>query len=206
MSRIKNGLAGLLLLCSSALVAQPTVYEQFQKIKTMAEAQKYIDENAALKPAILNLSLGKDSSLIEKRLLRQNQGDVFSVGYVTYKVMEAKETVQYRANYVFLDGGSLSKSEIDSMKKLIVDQANAGTPFEVLSDKYTMDGNNTRGDTGWFFGIEMLPKEFQDAVEKHKKDEIFFVDVPEKQWHYIVKKTYDDQRKKDIVVLRSNGR
>lgn len=206
MNIMKNSILAILLCCTTAVVAQPTVYEQFQKIKTMAEAQKYIDANAALKPAILNLSLGKDTSLIEKRLLRQNQGDVFSVGYVTYKVMEAKETVQYRSNYIFLDGGSLSKSEVDSLKKLIVAQANAGTPFETLSDKYTMDGNTTRGDTGWFFGEEMLPKEFQDAVEKHKLGEIFFVDVPEKQWHYIVKKTYDDQRKKDIVVLRSNGR
>ena len=206
MKKMKNSMLAFLLLCTTAAVAQPTVYEQFQKIKTMAEAQKYIDANAALKPAILNLSLGKDTSLIEKRLLRQNQGDVFSVGYVTYKVMEAKETVQYRANYIFLDGGSLSKSEVDSLKKLIVDQANAGTAFETLSDKYTMDGNTTRGDTGWFFGEEMLPKEFQAAVEKHKLGDIFFVDVPEKQWHYIVKKTYDDQRKKDIVVLRSNGR
>ena len=36
--------------------------------------------------------------------------------------------------------------------------------------------------------------------------EIFFVDVSEKQWHYIVKKTYDDREKKDITVLRANGR
>jgi len=69
-----------------------------------------------------------------------------------------------------------------------------------------MDGNTTHGDTGWFFGIEMMPKEFQDAVAKHKKGEIFFVDVSDKQWHYIVKKTYDDDLKKDITVLRSNGR
>ena len=39
-----------------------------------------------------------------------------------------------------------------------------------------------------------------------KTGEIFFVDVSEKQWHYIVKKTYDDREKKDITVLRANGR
>jgi parvulin-like peptidyl-prolyl isomerase len=69
-----------------------------------------------------------------------------------------------------------------------------------------MDGNTTHGDTGWFFGVEMMPKEFQDAVSKHKTGDIFFVDVSEKQWHYIVKKTYDDREKKDITVLRANGR
>lgn len=85
-------------------------------------------------------------------------------------------------------------------------KASAGASFDQLSDQYTMDGNETRGDTGWFFGELMLPKEFQDAVQNHKTGDIFFVDVPEKQWHYIVKKTYDDQVKKDITVLRANGR
>ena len=69
-----------------------------------------------------------------------------------------------------------------------------------------MDGNNTHGDTGWFFGEEMMPKEFQDAVKTHKLGDIFFVDVPQNQWHYIVKKTYDDQVTKKITVLRANGR
>ena len=79
-------------------------------------------------------------------------------------------------------------------------------PFDKLSDEYTMDGNNTKGDTGWFFGENMLPKEFQEAVAKHKKDEVFYVDVSEKQWHYIVKKTFDDDAKKEVTVLRANGR
>jgi parvulin-like peptidyl-prolyl isomerase len=194
------------LLFSATLFGQLTVYEKFQKIGTIQQAQQYIAANPELKPELLNLSAGKDSTLIDKRLLRQKKGDVFSVGYVTYKILESKDTVDYRARYIFLDGSSLSKSEIDSLKKLIVQKANAGTPFEELSDQYTMDGNKTRGDTDWFFGEYMFPKEFQDAVEKHKKDEIFFVDVSDKQWHYIIKKTHDDRVKKDIIVLKSNGR
>lgn len=203
---MKNSLAGLLLLFSTPIFAQLTVTEQFQKIVTVQQAQQFIDANAALKPVLLHLSYGKDSTLIAKRLLRQNKGDIFSVGYVTYKVLEATETVNYRASYVFLDGSTLSVPEIDSLKKIIVQKASTGTPFDQLSDQYTMDGNTTHGDTGWFFGIEMMPKEFQDAVSKHKTGEIFFVDVSDKQWHYIVKKTYDDDLKKDITVLRANGR
>lgn len=203
---MKSILAATFLLFSASIFGQLTVYEKFQKINTMQQAQEYIAANPELKPTLLNLSAGKDTTLIDKRLLRQKKGDVFSVGYVTYKVLESKDTVDYRARYIFLDGGSLSKSEIDSLKKIIVDKANSGTPFEVLSDQYTMDGNKTRGDTDWFFGIYMFPKEFQDAVAEHKVGEIFFVDVSDKQWHYIVKKTHPDRVKKDIVVLRSNGR
>ncbi|HTE23111.1 peptidylprolyl isomerase [Flavitalea sp.] len=203
---MKNSLVGLFLLFSATLFAQPTVTEQFQKINTMQDAQKFIDANAALKPTIYKLSYGKDSSLLDKRLLRQKKGDIVNVGYVTYKVLEGTETVAYRANYIFLDGGSLSTSEVDSLKKIIVAKANAGTSFEQLSDQYTMDGNTTKGDTGWFFGPEMMPKEFEEAVKNHKKGELFFVDVSAQNWHYIVKKTYDDQIKKDITILRANGR
>jgi len=203
---MKNGLVALFLLCTAPAFSQLTVTEQFQKIITLEQAQQFIDANVALKPTLLHLSYGKDSTLIDKRLLRQNKGDVFSVGYVTYKVLEAKETVNYRANYVFLDGSTLSVTEIDSLKKIITQKATAGASMEQLSDQYTMDGNTTHGDTGWFFGIEMMPKEFQEAVAKHKKGEIFYVDVSDKQWHYIVKKTYEDDLKKDITVLRANGR
>ena len=206
MKNMKTILAGLLLLCSTVLFAQETVTEKFQKIGTLQEAQQFIDANPALKPALFNLTSGKDTSLINKRLLRQKKGDIFSVGYVTYKVLDATEIIAFRASYIFLDGATLTVTQIDSLRKLILQKANAGASFEQLSDQFTMDGNNTHGDTGWFFGPEMLPKEFQDAVQNHKTGDIFFVDVSEKQWHYIVKKTYDDQDKKDMTILRANGR
>jgi hypothetical protein len=203
---MKNSLVGLFLLFSTSIFAQQTVTEKFQKITTVEQAQQFIAANAALKPSMFKLSAGKDSSLIDKRLLRQKKGDIFSVGYVTYKVLEATDTIAFRANYIFLDGASLSNTEIDSLRKLIAQKAAAGASFDQLSDQYTMDGNNTHGDTGWFFGELMMPKEFQDAVQNHKFGEVFFVDVSEKQWHYIVKKTYNDQEKKDITVLKANGR
>jgi parvulin-like peptidyl-prolyl isomerase len=203
---MKNSLAVLLTLFSVSIFGQETVYEKFQKINTVQQAQQFVDANPALKPAILNLSAGKDTALIDKRLLRQKKGDVFSVGYVTYKVLESKDTVDYRASYIFLDGGEYSKSQVDSLKKVIVQKANEGVAWETLSDQYTMDGNKTKGDTDWFFGEYMFPKEFQDAVAAHKLGEIFFVDVSDKNWHYIVKKTYNDRVKKDVVVLRANGR
>jgi len=203
---MKNSILVFLVLTSVIAFGQPTVTERFQKINNIQDAQQFIQANPDLKPAILNLSLGRDTTLIDKRLLRQSKGDVFSVGYVTYKVLDGTETVNYRASYIFLDGATLSNSQVDSLRKIIIDKANAGASFEQLSDQYTMDGNTTHGDTGWFFGPEMLPKEFQDAVKNHKLGNIFSVDVAERQWHYIVKKTYDDQVKKDITVLRANGR
>ncbi|HKP33077.1 MAG TPA: peptidylprolyl isomerase [Chitinophagaceae bacterium] len=203
---MRNKFLVILMMFAAPALAQQTVTEKFQKINTTQEAQAFVDANQTLKPEILKLTLGKDTTLIDKRLLRQKKGDVFSVGYVTYKVIDATESVAYRAHYIFLDGSSLTPAQVDSMKKIILQKANAGATWDQLSDQYTMDGNKTHGDTGWFFGPEMLPKEFQDAVQDHKLNEIFFVDVADKQWHYIVKKTYDDNRKKEITVLKANGR
>lgn len=203
---MKFSLSVILVLFSAAAIAQPTLVEKFQKIGTVQQAQQFVDANKDIKPAILRLTYGKDSSLLDKRLLRQKQGDIFSVGYVTYKVVEAKESIAYRGSYIFLDGSSLSPSEIDSLKKIIVAKATAGESWDKLSDQYTMDGNTTKGDTDWFFGELTFPKEVQDAIAAHKKGEIFFVDVAERNWHYIIKKTYDDNLQKDIVVLRANGR
>jgi len=203
---MRNRLVSVMLLLSTAAFGQATVRDQFQKIETVQAAQAWVDANAALKPALLNLASGKDSTVIDKRLLRQNKGDIFSVGYVTYKVIDASEVVHYRASYIFLDGGSLDQPAIDSLKKIIVQKATAGANWDQLSDQYTMDGNTTHGDTGWFFGEMMMPKEFQEAVKAHKLGDIFFVDVADKQWHYIVKKTFDDEDKKTSTVLRANGR
>ncbi len=205
-TNMKNGLTGLLLLLAGPLFAQLTVTEQFRKIVTLDQAQQYIEANKELKPALLHLVSGKDSSLIDKRLLRQTKGDIFSVGYVTYKVLEATDTIAFRASYIYLDGSTLTPSQIDSLKKLILQKYADGEPFDKLSDQFTMDGNNTHGDTGWFFGEFQMPKEFQDAVQNHKKGDIFFVDLSERNWHYIVKKTYDDNERKEMTVLRANGR
>src|SRR4051812_35944189 len=111
---MKHTLTGLLMLISVSVFAQQqTLTEKFQKINTVEQAQQFAAANPAAKPEILHVVMGKDSALIEKRILRQKKGDIFSVGYVTYKVIDASESVQYRANYIFLDGGSLSPQEID---------------------------------------------------------------------------------------------
>ena len=203
---MKVGFAWLLLLFSAPVFAQLTVREQFEKITTLQEAQKFVDANETLKPQIYKLTYGKDSSRVDQRLLKLTKGDILSIGYTTYKIIESTESVNYRASYIFLDGAELSVSEIENLRKLILQKISEGVPFERLSDEYTMDGNNTHGDTGWFFGEEMVPRELQNAVKNHKLGEVFFVDVAERKWNYIVKKTYDDQIQKEITVLRANGR
>ena len=203
---MRNTLAVLLLLVSASVFGQLGVTEKFKTISTIQQAQQFIDANPQLKPALLRLSAVRDTSIIAKRLLRQNKGDVFSVGYFTYKVLESTDTIDYRASYIFLDGSKYTKLQLDSLKKLIQQKAVSGTSFASLSDQYTMDRNKTQGDTDWFSGEYSFPPEFQEAVKQHKFGEVFFADLPDRQWHYVIKKTYPDRVKKHMVILRSIGR
>ena len=124
---MKISLAALFLLFSVTVFGQFGVTQKFQSITTINQAQQFIDANPMLQnQQIINLSASKDTSIIAKRLLRQKKGDIFSVGYVTYKVLESTDTVDYRANYIFLDGGEYTPQQLDSLKKLIVQQASRG--------------------------------------------------------------------------------
>src|SRR5690242_2343325 len=135
---MRTVLAGLLIFITAPGWAQPTVTDQFKSINTVEQANDWAKANPSLKPEVFKLSVNKDSSLIDKRLLRQNKGDIFSVGYTTYKVVDANQSIQFRASYIFLDGGSLSSSEVDSLKKIIIAKINSGADWNQLSDQYTM--------------------------------------------------------------------
>ncbi|MBW7892863.1 MAG: peptidylprolyl isomerase [Chitinophagaceae bacterium] len=203
---MKTGLLSFLLLFAITTFAQPTLREQFEKINTVQEAEKFVAANQPIKPELYKLTYGKDSSRVDVRLLKLTKGDILSIGYTTYKIIDAKESINYRASYIFLDGAELTVSEIEKLRAEILQKLSEGVPFEKLSDEYTMDGNNTHGDTGWFFGEEMVPIELQNGVKNHKLGDVFFVDVPDRKWNYIVKKTYNDQIDKEITVLRATGR
>lgn len=98
---------------------------------------------------------------------------------------------QYRANYIFLDGNVHSKSKIDSLRVVIFDRYRSGIHFEDLAKEFTMDGNS-KGELDWFKKGHMILV-FEEAVRDHKLNEIFTVDIPEKNWYYITLKTYDNR-------------
>ena len=50
-----------------------------------------------------------------------------------------------------------------------------------------------------------MEKSFQDEILKHKKGEIFTVDIPANSWFYVVLKTFDDIEKTKITyILKEN--
>ena len=66
------------LLFSSSIFAQLTMREQFEKINTVADAQKFIAANPSVKPEMMNLTYGKDTAHVEQRLLKLNKGEIMT--------------------------------------------------------------------------------------------------------------------------------
>lgn len=193
--------AGLSLLLLAACT-QPSSLKEIRTIESVAtieDAYKVSQKYPVIR--LQELNSAKDTSALSQQLFKLKQGDTATINGTYYKIVRDTGDFTFRASYVYLDAARLSQEKIDSLRKLIKEQAEAGKPFEELVDKYNMDENNKKhGDTGPF-QAGMMVKPFEDAVRAHQKNEIFYVDVPEKKWYYVVKKTTDNEGETIRVIL-----
>jgi len=108
-----------------------------------------------------------------------------------------------RVSYIYLDGSKMKLEDIGTLREKLISEYRKGTSFATLANTYTMD-NSKDGDLGWFVEGQM-EKSFQDEILKHKKGEIFTVDIPDNNWFYVVLKTFDDiEKTKIIYILNKN--
>ena len=183
-------------------VLTTTLYGQnLKNIKTLDDAEKFIEKFPKLKGEILYLNSSHDSSILDKKMLKQGRGSIFTIANYSYKIIDDTIKSFYRASYIFLDATKLSLSQIDSIRQLILLKCKSGFAFSDLVNQYTMDGNPKHGDTDFFPEGRMM-KEFELAVKHHTVSDIFTVDIHSNQWYYVVKKTYEDKNERDLTVLK----
>lgn len=103
-----------------------------------------------------------------------------------------------RVSYVYLNGEKMSVEKINTLRNKIIADYKKGIPFADLANKHTMDTSKD-GDLKWF-STGTMEAVFEDEIRKHKKGDIFTVDIPEKNWYYVVLKTYDDIRKLKVEI------
>lgn len=123
-------------------------------------------------------------------------GEIVINGREIYKVVEFTEVMSHNVGYIFLDTKKLSKPELEALTKTILDQYAEGTPFDMLAQDYTMDGNPNSAMLKYTDG-EMV-ETFEKAVLNHKKGEIFTVETTDEGWFHIVKKNENDREVKAI--------
>jgi hypothetical protein len=192
----------ILFLFYSKLFGQIKIND-LSKIKTVSHAEEFNKTNPNAGVKIFYIESGSDTTEILLPLYTKKAGFTFSIDDISYKILEIDSTLSFRVSYIYLNGDVFSRNQIDSIRQEIISKYKEGTSFFELAQQYGMDGNTT-GDTKWF-PENMMVKEFENAVRSHKKNDIFTVDTPGKNWYHVVLKTFDDTFVKKVTLLRAKS-
>jgi hypothetical protein len=202
----------LFIIVLNAFTANGQTLKEAKKALKNVEKVEQIDELKARYPdwdILVDKTMLSDSTRFPD-IIAAKTGDVLLKQYspkaptFVIKIMQDREEELCKVKYIYLNGDKLSKSEIDSLRTIIVNRYNKGDDFETLVKAYTMDGNPT-GDLPWFYK-GMMAETFDNAVRPRKKGEIFTVDVSENKWYYVVLKDEDNKmtKAKISVVIKYN--
>ena len=188
-------MAILYLSTLSNMLAQEV---DLSNVNSIADAQVFIEENPSVFAMTDYISTTKDSvsyyrDQINLKTVREQK-----------KFLEVKPIVSMKLNYIFFDGSQLSKATIDLKRKEILELYKKGATSDELVAQFTMDRNvKPGGNFGWIDELAVEPT-FREAVKRHKKNDVFVVDVPDKKWYYIVFKLYDDIEKVVLYYIKIN--
>ncbi|SDZ92520.1 peptidylprolyl isomerase [Psychroflexus halocasei] len=126
-------------------------------------------------------------------------------GKIEYKVIAEAENKHYRINYIFFDGNKKSYEQIEEQREKMIKLLDSNYKFESLARQYSMDLNKYKGgDSGWFKFGSVMP-DFGNAITNtmYYANEVFRVDIPERDWYYLVKKSHTPKNIKEILVLKT---
>ena len=199
MIMLKNTLLYLLIFITPFVVAQNSIEKELDSVTSFEKAKEYLKTK----------TFKKHKTILAKDLLKLGLGatKTYENDYekTIYKVVDKVTIPSYRASYIYLDGSKYTLDKIKIMQQNIIRQYNDGASFDFLAKQYSMDANARRGgDTGWFSKGKMHP-EFErniTTVNENSLDDIYAVDIPSKNWHYVVLNTYKPKEISEIRVLK----
>lgn len=202
MKRILT-LALLIVSLSSFAQTSKKVEKKLKKISSIEQLDKLIKKYTDWQIDVVEINLNESKTDSRIKFLKEGEtttikknGEMFAL-----KVLEVTSVKEFRVSHLYLNGKKLSLNEIDSLRTTVIKKYNDGVPFSKLSKKYASYEKPNDGDLGWF-EEKMMVRDFEDAVKEHKKGDIFTVDIPSKDWYYVVLKTFDDRESRIIKMIR----
>ena len=193
---------------SSFLNAQNSIEKELELVETPEQIEQFLESKNSKKNKLITFNEEKHKTNLAKELFDMRLGGtkVNENEYekTVYKVVKKTKKTYYRVAYVYLDGTKYKLDEINNLRDKIIAKYHNGAPFDFLSKQYSMDDNaNKGGDLGWFLSGEVHP-DFESAIvsSEHHLNDIFTVDVAEKNWYYVVLKTHEPKDIAEIEVLK----
>lgn len=149
----------------------------------------------------------KHNSNLANKLFELKEGKSITIDRAKdkkLKVLKKIEVEHFRINYIFLDGDRMTYEDIDQLRDRILELSKSRN-FEQLAQRYSMDMNkNKGGDSGWF-KKRAVPEDFRNAALSSIRaaNETFKVDLEDKDWYYLVLKSYSPKLIEEILVLET---
>lgn len=189
------------------LNAQTSTEETLATIETQEQAKQFIKDKYSFNSKLFIFNEEKHKTQLAKALFKLEKGQIKhekgEYDKTLYKILEKTTNSYYRVSYIFLDGNTYNQESINELRKTLILKYNNGVSFNDLANQYSMDNNaNKGGDTGWFTLGDMHP-DFENAIiYDHALEDIYTVDVPSKNWYYVVLQTYMPKDITEIEVLK----
>ncbi|WP_299113431.1 peptidylprolyl isomerase [uncultured Winogradskyella sp.] len=197
----------LLLFFPIISLSQESLEQELDSITTTEEAKTFAKTHKKVnKSKLFTFNKEKHKTRLADDLFRLSKGgkQIVKTDYkkTYYKIIDKNKVLHYRVSYIYFDGNKMTLNEINDKRNKILNQYNEGYKFDALAKLHSMDLNAKRGgDLGWFPEGQMHPQ-FEDAVKHHKTNDIFTLDIADKNWYYIVLKTFDPKPIEEITVLK----
>ena len=197
-------LIGTLVLGQTKKIKQ--IKKELDLVTDIESAKDFIKNNPELKTKIYTYNEEKHTNNLSKKLFNKSAGQLVDneeqSATTVYKIIDITPTLHYRASYIYLDGKRLKKTEIDSLRSVIMTKLEQGKKFSYLAGNYSMDRNSYKGgDLGWFTEDKMFD-EFVESLKTYKINTIYDLDVPDKKRYYTINKTYDEKNIRLLRVLK----
>lgn len=197
-----------LISTTSFLRAQTSVEDDLKIIETPEQIESYLESKHSKKNKLITFNEEKHKTVLAKELFKLSIGGTKvnerEFDKTFYKVVNKNNKTYHRVAYIYLDGSKHSVKDINVLREKIIAQYHNGAPFDFLSKRYSMDPSAKKGgDLGWFLKGDMHP-DFENEVinNKHELNTIFTIDIPSKNWYYVVLKTHEPKDITEIDVLK----
>jgi len=191
-----------------SISSQESATKDFDSIINMDEAEDYLRANKSKYNKLITFNEENHKTALALDLFKLSKGGATTIKNdsqkIRYKIIEKNTITHYRVSYIYLDGLKMLVSEINALRDKIMLEYKEGIPFSVLAKRHSMDNNAKRGgDLGWFEeGITHPAFESEIKSKDYNVDDVFTVDIVQKQWYYVVLKTHEPKEIKEIKVLK----
>lgn len=199
----------LIFICLTSFIsAQTSTEKELEVLETPEQVETYLESKNSKKNKLITFNEEKHKTTLAKELFKLSIGGTkvndreFEKTY--YKVINKSKKTYHRVAYIYLDGSKHSIDDINLLREKIIAKYNNGAPFDFLAKQYSMDFNaNKGGDLGWFLKGEMHV-DFENEIlnVEHEFNDIFTIDIPSKNWYYVVLKTHEPKDISEIEVLK----